>query len=272
MLSKLYKHEIKHYVTSLWPLYIVITASTIGGILLSFFKTSPLLDIYIPNFLFSYFFLLTPMAMLAALATFVMRFYKNLFTSQGYLTFTLPFKPMQHFWCKLIVGLIAMLLTAIFATTMFILYANSHGYLTMFLTAIGVGFEYFSIANFIFIAIAVISALFYEVFVFLTAICIGQRYKNKLTASVISYIVIDIAMGIFTVVSIFIFFYFIAGAEFQYIFDPNLIPNNPSLSIKTDISQSITIFCAIITIYNFVLLAIQYFICKNSITKHLNLD
>ena len=41
----------------------------------------------------------------------VVRFYKNLFTSEGYFTFSIPVSPVQHIWCKLICGM-AMILAS----------------------------------------------------------------------------------------------------------------------------------------------------------------
>ena len=43
----------------------------------------------------------------------IVRFYKNMFSNEGYFTFSIPVKPTTHLWCKLFCALIVSFITFI---------------------------------------------------------------------------------------------------------------------------------------------------------------
>ena len=104
MVKKLFKHEFASYLKLVLPVYIVLL-----GI------ASLVRFIYIFDNPFPAFTVVGVSSVLALVAAcivalvlifvfVVIRFYKNLFTNEGYLTFTLPVTVSQHIWVKLITG------------------------------------------------------------------------------------------------------------------------------------------------------------------------
>ncbi len=272
MLSKLYKHEAKFYVKSLWAIYVLIATATLFVSLLSFLKTGTFADQIISQLLQSFFFFLAPVSILANLAVFVIRFYNSMFSEQGYLTFTLPFKPMQHFWCKTIVGIASMILTTVFSVIAIVIFLTSQGFIAeihaIFIDTLSV----LDISIILLIIMSGIIVTLNEIFVFITAMCIGQRYKNKLTGSVISYLLIDFGISIIVFICMFLFF----NGEFRFAFESSNSAMSSNFTMQANQIEQITniaITSGILSIILYsVLLIIQYFVCKNSITKHLNLD
>lgn len=108
MLGKLFKYEIKD-TSRLIPFFYLITAVMAGLSLLSgklelgwFKATSSLLLLLVGIAVF-----------VVTLVVICMRFYKNLYSNEGYLSFTLPLKPHLHLVSKAIVSFGWMLLSVL---------------------------------------------------------------------------------------------------------------------------------------------------------------
>ncbi len=108
MLGKLFKYEIKD-TSRLIPFFYLITAVMAGLSLLSgklelgwFKATSSVLLLLVGIAVF-----------IVTLVVICMRFYKNLYSNEGYLSFTLPLKPHLHLVSKAIVSFGWMLLSVI---------------------------------------------------------------------------------------------------------------------------------------------------------------
>ncbi len=108
MLGKLFKYEIKD-TSRIIPFFYLITAVLVGLSLLAgklelgWFKiTSSVLLLLVGIAVF-----------VVTLVVICMRFYKNLYSNEGYLSFTLPLKPHLHLVSKAIVSFIWMVLSAL---------------------------------------------------------------------------------------------------------------------------------------------------------------
>ena len=106
MVKKLFKHELQYYLRTLLPMYIVLGGVALMGRFIEFFesadkaysilRTSSVVMLGI-----------TCAAVLGLTLLFcVVRYYKNLFTGEGYLTMTLPVSPQAHILVKLAAGLL----------------------------------------------------------------------------------------------------------------------------------------------------------------------
>lgn len=100
MVKKLYKHEMFYYLRSLLPVYIVLAGVALVGRFIEFFEAdTTAYSILRGSSIF--------MLVIAILATLglsfvfvIVRFYKNMYTGEGYLTLTLPVKPTSHLIVK----------------------------------------------------------------------------------------------------------------------------------------------------------------------------
>lgn len=100
MVKKLYKHEMLYYLRSLLPVYIVLAGVALLGRFVEFFEAdTTAYSILRGSSIF--------MLVIAILATLglsfvfvIVRFYKNMYTGEGYLTLTLPVKSTSHLFVK----------------------------------------------------------------------------------------------------------------------------------------------------------------------------
>ena len=100
MVKKLFKHEMLSYLRLWLPMQAVLLAIAFFMRILLFFESDN--TAYKISFGSSYFlYIVAIMASVAVTLVFaIIRFYKNLFTHEGYLTFTLPVSPMAHIFVK----------------------------------------------------------------------------------------------------------------------------------------------------------------------------
>ena len=104
MVKKLFKHEIRALGRVLFPTYGIMLAIGVFTRLLSAVEFDhTLYDIAFGSAQF-FFFAAAAASILLTLGMVVVRFYRHLFTTEGYLSFTLPVTATQHLWVKLITG------------------------------------------------------------------------------------------------------------------------------------------------------------------------
>lgn len=119
MVKKLFKHEFAAYWRVLIPVWIALMGVSVLGRLVQFLES----DSTIYGIVSGSSMLFYVIAIIAAIAFpfvfAIIRFYRNLFTGEGYLTFTLPVTPAQHIWVKVLtasalqaISLVVVLLSA----------------------------------------------------------------------------------------------------------------------------------------------------------------
>lgn len=231
MLKKLYKHEflsLLRWLLFVWIGVIVLAVLNRGSTALLSFFTDKYSSVAVEGAM-SYKYLIralralsgsmTVVYILGAVAAFcisfglvVVRFYKNLFTTEGYFSFSIPVKPTQHVWCKLICGTVMIIasLVVIFISLTINFIATDFGsdVVTVFLEmnkALDL-IEKFHVTLFI-IETVVISLLtiMVSILMFYCSISFGQSFKNKIGGSVISYVIINIILNaVSAFVSVFV--------------------------------------------------------------------
>ena len=100
MVRKLFKHEFYVWIRLLWAVAAVILVMACANRVIQFFETDS--GFYYIFFVLSLLSLFITMVIALAVPSFyaAIRFYKNLFSGEGYLSFTLPVTPAQHLWVK----------------------------------------------------------------------------------------------------------------------------------------------------------------------------
>ena len=259
MLKKLYKYEFYALFRNLMPIY----AAVVGFALLVDIKK----DIFnvLIGFIGTFYVISIIAAFIVSFVVVVMRFYKNLLSHEGYLTFTLPFTPTQHIVCKLLCGVAVIIIS-------FVIVLLSLGILgagtelmseiikiikTAFLSA-GQMYSSARLASFFAqLGIMIIVALFQSLLMFYAAIAIGQQFRSKIGGAVVAFICLYAASQVISTLELTVFALFNIENIDNY-FDSGL-----------DAVQSFLIMPFIVSL----ILSTAYFIItRHFLTKKLNLE
>lgn len=110
MVKKLFKHEFYAYARLMLPMYAVMLGIALLGRLVQFFESTS--GMYYAAFIPTIILVVLSLVTASILSTvfIVIRFYRHLFTGEGYLSFTLPVSPAQHINVKLFTALLFQLL------------------------------------------------------------------------------------------------------------------------------------------------------------------
>ena len=104
MVKKLFKHEY----FSLWrlmiPIWCVLLGVSVLGRFVQLFEQDNVAYDIINGSSILFYCVVVAAVLACPVVLAVIRFYRNLFTGEGYLMFTLPVTPAQHIWVKLIVA------------------------------------------------------------------------------------------------------------------------------------------------------------------------
>ncbi|MBE6767707.1 MAG: hypothetical protein E7549_02205 [Ruminococcaceae bacterium] len=191
MVKKLYKHEIEAYLRVWIPMQLVLLGIALLARGIQLFE-SDTIAYNIINGSSVVAFVLTTVVSIGLTGVFaIVRFYKNLFTGEGYLSFTLPVTPTQHILTKLFTALafevatVAVVLLAVSVVTagdvftevlkaISFLWGIAHRELKTHLT-----FYVIEFAVFILISVMTNTLLYYG------CIAVGQLFKkNRVLAAV----------------------------------------------------------------------------------------
>lgn len=269
MVKKLFKHEILSYIRIWVPLNIILLGVALLGRIIQLFEAdTKVYDIVFGSEIFVY-----AVAIIAAigitLALGIIRFYKNLFTGEGYLSFTLPVTPSQHICVKAAVATLFQLLTfvavmvsAAIMTAGDVLYEviRAVNYLIkLFSDILGIHLP-------LYIAEAVllcISVLFVQFLFYYTCISIGQLFhKNRVLAAVGVY------FGFYVITQIIGTVFLILFTSFSYIIDFEKLGEFVSRHKFGVVHGSVGILEIIVLILG----AVYFFVSKRIITRKLNLE
>lgn len=265
MLKKLYKHEFYSLFRSMIAVYIAIIGLALlgkisflisgDGIFASLLKTSSTV-LYIIGVIAMF---------VVGFVIVIVRFYKNLLSKEGYLTFTLPFTASQHLNCKLICG--AAVIAGNFIVlilSLFIFFVGTDGFAT-FIDNIREGvnmvtrlYNPWQIAVVIAEFVAILLASLIQTLVMpYAAMSVGQRFKSKIGGAVLAYIIMYAAIE--TIDSVIMVVLMLLDDLFT-----ETLTNYPY-------GSTVAIF-GLCVLYSAVISSVMYLIARNQLTKHLNLE
>lgn len=211
MLRKLYKYEFLSLFRTVLPIYAAVLGFAVINRLCFLINTldSDVFDTIQGFSMIAY--IISIIAVFAVgFIVVIIRFYKNLLTEEGYLTFTLPINTGHHIVCKLLCGIAVVITNFIaVAASLLILGAGTEA-LKLFFSQIKFMLEYYvgqyGVGNIILIvALVLIMALvtLSQVLLMLYAsMSVGQRFKNKILGSAIAYICFYFAMEIILLIAL----------------------------------------------------------------------
>lgn len=270
MLGKLLKHEFKDTGKILLPLNLVLIGVTILGMIILGLKmfNSDFMAMVAISMLLLY--------ILAIAALFIMtyvylmiRFYRSMYASEGYLTHTLPVSPIATLNSKLIISVFWSFLTlALCILSVFALIRTglaTTGYSTDYSliisqieSIIGSSLEKFIGIMILMMFLSTIS----NMLMIYTSISIGQLFnKYKILASIVTYIIIYIILQIINTLSMF-------GSTFSSYTD-EILDSGTTYGNIGNFYNSIFVSS---TIQSLVLIAIFYAITAYISSKKVNLD
>ena len=216
MLKKLYRYEFFSLFRSLLPIYAAVIGFSLLSRLTNMFvlqidtKVTTILSVLI-NTLYGFSMVAVSVV---GLVVIVMRFYKNLLRDEGYLTFSLPFSPTQHIFCKLICGLVVLFIDAIVVLlSLFMLGIGTdfmHELFKLFQNGIHAFVTAYSVKRLVFVAaevgLTILVAAFQSVLMFYASIAIGQQFKSRIGGAVIAYICFYAAIQTFNSILLSVIF------------------------------------------------------------------
>lgn len=204
MVKKLYKHEFLAWLRVMPILYgLMLAMAAINRCIQLFENDSVYYDIIFGSSVTIYVIVL--IAGIAAPLLFgVVRFYRNLFTGEGYLSFTLPVTPANHLWVKVVTAvsfsLLSVLVTAlsgviITAGEVFHEVCKAIAYLLKEIPQALAG--HLALYCLEMVVLSIVSA-FAAYFLYYMCICVGQLFrKNRILAAVGVYFGVYLLTQIF---------------------------------------------------------------------------
>ncbi len=269
MVKKLFKHEVLAYMRILPIVWGILLGVAVLGRLIQVFEYDGV-PYHIINGSAIFMYVVAVLGtMVFPLIFGVQRFYKNLFTGEGYLSFTLPVTPAQHIWVKLLTAVLVSVCSVLVGLVSLAV-ITAGDVLTELLKAA----EYLIrttlkdehmlhiilyVAEFLLLLLV---ACFSEFLLFYTCIAIGQTFKkNRVLGAVgvyvIYYVICQIIGTIFTV------FFSVVSVEFM---------DQIGLFIVNHLVPFIHCLLCGMTVFTAVVAMVYFLITHSIIRKKLNLE
>lgn len=266
MLKKLYKHEFYSLFRNMLPIYAAMMALAALSRLSWLIETgNDLIDSLVKFSNVLYFFSIAAVFVVGVVVT-VTRFYKHLLSHEGYLTFTLPFKPTQHIICKLICGVTVTIINFLVSISSLLILGIGTEALDEIFEAIPIGLEiitkYVSAGNIVLLAfeivLLVIVALCESLLMFYAAMALGQSFKSKVGGAVLCYFIMYSAVQFIGLIGISV--------------TNGLFGNKIANFFSTFGAEKLSIFLLFVILYTAVLGTAYFLIARHMLTKKLNLE
>jgi len=202
MLGKLIKHQTKSVYRILLLVHAAVLLLAVIGSVFTFFVDAENFAASVLTGMIGIMYILTLMfAFFSTQYVMVSRFYKSMYTDEGYLTHTLPVKTWQHLLSNTIVYFAAIVLDIVILTLSILILARPSGILDlgadlmpamrMASAALGISVPVLILCIF---GIIIISLL-YIIGMFYMSLSVGSLFpSHKIMASVIVYVILYIAM------------------------------------------------------------------------------
>ena len=270
MVKKLLKHEFIYYFRTFGLfLPIVVAIGAMTRVFMIFDNGKTINDIIIA---FSIITFVMSCAALLTLSTVIgiVRFYKNMYSAEGYLTFALPVSNSAHIFVKLFTALVcqaacmlSVLLSALIAlsgensiSTFHLLYC----WVEEIFLEIG---AFQSIAFMIEVPLAILTSAISTILLYYTCITIGQTAKkNRVLLAVGAYFIYYSASQTVLTILMIMLTVFASSAMFATFFNWLAVNPIPALHL---------LFCSMIAIYGG-LSALFWFVTRKIMNKKLNLE
>ena len=194
MVKKLFKHEYFALLRLVVPVWCALLCVSVFGRLVLLLENDTI--VYkIVNGSSILFYVVALLACIASPFVFaVVRFYRNLFSGEGYLMFTLPVTPAQHLWVKLTVAVTTQIATLLLSvSSLFVLTFGDLGWeigkaAWYLLSKLAENFDGHMPFLIVEAAVSLVAMFTYMTLLYYGCICIGQlSKKNRILAAIGAY-------------------------------------------------------------------------------------
>lgn len=269
MVKKLFKYEFISYLRTLVPMYIILFAIGVFNRFIQIFENDHFsYDIVFNSSLIALIISIIVCVVMTVIVG-ITRFHKNLYTSEGYLSFTLPVTSGQHIFTKLVtlVAFTAIGLVVIFASASVAMLGDvlvevfrAIGYLAkQYFTHLGANGAFYIVELVILFLVAIV----YQYLLYYSCITIGQTAKkNRVFMAFVTYFIyylITQALG-----TIFIIVGMVFGEMGILGRISNIINAHPYVSTHV-------IFVTLIAFFTALCVAL-YFVNRHIMNRKLNLE
>ncbi len=186
MVKKLMKYDFLSYMRKLLPMELILLGVALLTRLVLFFedRSSPVYIIVFTSSMIAYVITMI-VCLIWSFAAVVTRFYRNMFTSEGYLSFTLPIKSTQHLESKLISGVCVIFITVLNAIISFFVVMSGDPAIEIVkalnylgiraVDSLGAHFWFYALEIILYVVLSTVSTIL----LFYACICIGQLAKKS---------------------------------------------------------------------------------------------
>ncbi len=269
MVKTLFKHEAKAYLHTLVPMNIILLGIALLTRVIWIFESDETVFEIVGISSIVALVIAMIVSIVMSFAFSIVRFYKNLFTAEGYLTMTLPVSPAQHIFSKLIcaVGFNLLTIFVVFVASALAMAGDMFVEVLRVLNYFAeIYFETFT-ADGVFwvieLAVAFLISMFCQFLLYYACISIGQlARKNRVIAAFAVFIGYYFLMQILGTVLIIV----MTTVAYSPLIDPiiEFVDHNPRATMH--------IVYTGIGVFNAALAAIFYFITHRIMNRKLNLE
>lgn len=203
MVKKLLKQEMLYYIRSLLPVWVILMSIAILGRGIHFFESDTWVYSVIGNSSLAAYGLSISAAVGLTTLFVVIRYYRNMFTGEGYLTLTLPVSVSQHLRAKLFAAMIVMAGTTAIVVVSVIIFLGGEwiieickaiDYLTKDMVAeLGIHLACYVVEG----LLLMIIVLSLDILVLYMCMSIGQTFqKRRILAAIVIYYGINLAVQV----------------------------------------------------------------------------
>lgn len=271
MLNKLLKYELKATARWFLPLYIALIVLTLLNKLTMVIELPDFMVFNILKVLLIIFYVIIIIfTSIATLILLVVRFYKNLFTDEGYLTHTLPVKPGTQLNCKILSGCIWTVSSFFMQIiSLFILFVGeglfsevADVFIEMGAFLKDAGLLDNAIITLVVFAVTLLISVFYSLLMMYCSVSVGSLFsQHKIIGAIVVYFIINFIIQLLSMVLMLV------GINSPFSYDITTVEDF-SVEIFNIMNIMMIISCALTMICN----AIFYFLSHFVISKKLNLD
>ncbi len=198
MLKKLYKHEFHSLFRVILPIYAGLFFMALLTRLTQLMQSENIMASILEKSTVVLYVLGILATSAIVMVVIVTRFYKNLLSKEGYLTFSLPLRAADHLNCKLICSIAVLWLTVVALCGSLVVIFVGKNVFTDFLQAVRYLWEFgndvFNAGQIIIMIVETVIALFcytaFTLLMFYGALCIGQQFKKRIGAAVLTGFII----------------------------------------------------------------------------------
>lgn len=258
MVRKLLKHDLKSVLRIILPMQAILL---VIGIFSKIIKLIPIENDFLTAIEFAIvgsFYITAVVSAILTVIVIVVRFYKNLFSKEGYLTFTLPATPMQHLFSKIFMSAIASIISAVCIFISVIVLYYEKNFITDSIEILLIVFNRLGEKMLVLeVLILMIVAMISTYLMVYTCICLGQRAnKHRIICAVAIYYGYQFVLQTLGI-AVLVIFGITGYIDTIFEFIENLSPH-------------IILISSIL--FEAVMCVVYFTISHNSISKHLNLE